>query len=250
MNERDTAQRVKRANRELYDLVADRYEDVDGRRSPELEAWLRGTLSALAERTGGKRLLDLGTGSGLVPRCAMGLFDLRFGIDLSPRILALNRPAFDGAAAADVDRLPFPDGSFDVVTGFAVLHHLPTFEGLAGELARVLGRGGVFYSDHDMDEGFFRRFRWPLAVYRRIHDARSAYERASPEITGELYDDAEWFQEGVPGARIVELLKEAGLTVEGRRHWYGLHPLADRVFRHRGFSRGWAPLLSVVATKG
>ncbi len=50
----DTARRVKRANRELYDLVADRYEDVDGRRSPELEAWLRGTLGGLAERTGGK----------------------------------------------------------------------------------------------------------------------------------------------------------------------------------------------------
>ncbi len=228
----DTAQRVKRANRELYDLVADRYEDVDGRRSPELEAWLRGTLSALAERTGGKRLLDLGTGSGLVPRCATGLYDLRFGIDLSPRILALNRPAFDGAAAADVDRLPFPDGSFDVVTGFAVLHHLPSFEGLAGELARVLSRGGVFYSDHDMDDGFFRRFRWPLAVYRRIHDARSAYEQASPEITGELYDDAEW--SGTVSIRWPTASSVIGISgAAGRRCCRSWPPRCRRICRRR-----------------
>ncbi len=243
-----TVQRVKQANRELYDAVADRYETVDGRRSPELEAWLRATLRALRERAGG-RLLDLGTGSGLVPRCAAGLFELRAGVDISPRILALNRPVFDAAAAADVDRLPFPDASFEVITCFAAIHHLPAFEGLAAEVARVLAPGGVFYSDHDMDETFYRRFRLPLGVYRRVHDARDAYQRASSRITGEMYDAAEWHQTGIPGRHIVRLLEAASLVPEVRYHWYGLHPLTDRLFGDKNRSQGWAPLISVVAAK-
>jgi SAM-dependent methyltransferase len=246
----DTVQRVKRANRELYDAVADRYEAVDGRRSPELEAWLRATLETLRDgAAGGGRLLDLGTGSGLVPRCAAGLFALRAGIDLSPRILALNRQAFDAAAAADVDRLPFAAESFDVVTCFAALHHLPAFAELVAEVARVLAPGGVFYSDHDMDQAFYRRFRLPLMVYRRLHDARAAYRQASDRITGELYDTAEWHQTGVPGRQIERRLAAAGLVPEARYHWYGLHPLTDRLFGHRTYREGWAPLVALVARK-
>ena len=244
-----TIQRVKQANRELYDAVADRYEEVDGRRSPELEAWLRATLGSLREQADGGRLLDLGTGSGLVPRCATGLYDRRVGVDISPRILALNRSVFDAAAAADVDSLPFPDRSFDVITCFAALHHLPAFEHLATEVARILAPGGVFYSEHDMDTSFYRRFRLPLAIYRRLHDARAAYEKASGRITGELYDDAEWHQKGVPSGHIVQLLKTAGLVPEVGFHWYGLNPWTDRFFGRKTYSEGWAPLLRVVARR-
>lgn len=242
-------QRVKQANRVLYDAVADNYEEVDGRRSPELEAWLRATLEDLKGRVGGGRLLDLGTGSGLVPRCATGLFTTRVGVDISPLILALNRDVFDVAAAADVDHLPFPDNSFDVITCFAALHHLPAFELLSQEVARVLAPGGIFYSEHDMDESFYRRFRFPLGIYRRLHDARAAYEKASGKITGELYDDAEWHQKGVPSRHIVGLLEGAGLHPEVTHHWYGLNPLTDRLFAHRTYGAGWAPLLAIRAVK-
>ncbi len=245
----DTELRVKHANRVLYDAVADRYEEVDGRRSPELEAWLRATLEGLRQRVGGGRLLDLGTGSGLVPRCATDLFDTRAGVDISPLILALNRDVFDVAAAADVDQLPFPDNSFDVITCFAALHHLPSFERLAKEVARVLAPGGIFYSEHDMDESFYRRFRLLLGIYRRMHDARAAYEKASGHITGELYDDAEWHQKGVPSQHIVRLLTAAGLAPEVRHHWYGLNPMTDRIFAYRTYGEGWAPLLAITALK-
>jgi SAM-dependent methyltransferase len=242
-------QRVKDANRRLYDAVADRYEAVDGRRSPEMEAWVRATLADLARRAPQPSLLDLGTGSGLIPRCATDLYSLRAGVDISPRILALNREVFDIAAAADVDGLPFPDNSFGVITCFAALHHLPTFEGLVTEVARILAPGGLFYSDHDMDEAFYRRFRLPLGVYRRLHDARAAYQKASPQITGELYDDAEWHQKGIPSRHLLALLEGAGLGVETRYHWYGLNPATDRLFGDNPRGRGWAPLISVVATK-
>ena len=153
-----TEQVVKAANRQFYDAVADRYEEIDGRRSPALEAWLRNNLVSIRQRVHGGRLLDIGTGSGLVTRCAEGLFMSRIGIDLSSRILVANREAFDLAVTADVDNLPFADNSIDVVTCFAVLHHLYDLKSLVSEVARVLRPQGIFYSDHDMDAAFSKRF--------------------------------------------------------------------------------------------
>jgi SAM-dependent methyltransferase len=245
----DVARRVREANRRLYDAVASRYEDVDGRRSPAVEAWLRGVLAGLRRRTAGGRLLDVGTGAGLVPRCARGVFEFRVGLDISPAILAHHRAAFDAGVSAEVAEIPFTRGSFDAITCFATLHHLPAFEGLAAEVARLLAPGGIFYSDHDMDGIFYRRFAPLLALYRRLHDARARYVRESPQITAALYDDAEWHQRGIPAEHVVTLLARAGLEVEVYRHWYGLNPIADRIFGTRVYPRGWAPLVAIVARR-
>ena len=43
---------------------------------------------------------------------------------------------------ADAERLPFPDGSFDLLLGHAVLHHLPNLERALAEFNRVLAPGG------------------------------------------------------------------------------------------------------------
>lgn len=245
-----TDQCVKAANRQFYEAVADRYEEIDGRRSPTLEAWLRNNLLSIRRRAPGGCLLDIGTGSGLVTRCAEGLFALRIGIDLSPKILATNRKAFDLGVTADVDVLPFADNSFDVVTCFAVLHHLYAFEGLVSEVARVLRPGGIFYSDHDMDVAFSKRFRLPLLLYRRFHNAMSKYRRVSEVITKELYNLTEWQENGVNSPHVICLFGEAGFSVETKFHWFGLNPMINRLFGTRTRAPGWAPLFSLVATKG
>lgn len=43
----------------------------------------------------------------------------------------------------EAERLPFPDASFDLVFGHAVLHHLPDLEASFSEFARVLRPGGT-----------------------------------------------------------------------------------------------------------
>jgi SAM-dependent methyltransferase len=45
--------------------------------------------------------------------------------------------------AADAERLPFDDQSFDLVLGHAVLHHIPDLARAFGEFARVLAPGGT-----------------------------------------------------------------------------------------------------------
>lgn len=48
------------------------------------------------------------------------------------------------AEVADAEALPFDDGSFDLVVGHAVLHHIPDVEQALREVLRVLRPGGRF----------------------------------------------------------------------------------------------------------
>ncbi len=241
--------RVRQANRTFYDLVAGHYEAIDGRRSPELLAWLTATLVRLRRAAPGGALADIGAGAGLVCRCAAGLFDRRIALDISPAILAAHAAAFDLGLAADVDALPLADASLDAAMAFATLHHLHDFAGLAREMGRVLRPGGVFCSDHDMDQAFHDRFRWPLAVYRRLRDASGRYASRVPGITPELYALSEFHEAGIDAPELAGLFASQGFDTRLEFHWYGLTPATDRVFGQRTFSRGLAPLVRLWAVK-
>ena len=45
---------------------------------------------------------------------------------------------------ADAERIPYDDGTFDLVVGHAVLHHIPDVEQSLREVLRVLKPGGRF----------------------------------------------------------------------------------------------------------
>jgi ubiquinone/menaquinone biosynthesis C-methylase UbiE len=100
---------------------------------------LRAALDAVPEAP--RQVLDLGTGTGAAARLAAEQWhDAEItGVDVSPgmiaearRLASTEREVYD---VADASRLPFPDGSFDVV----VLNNMiPFFD----ELARVTAAGG------------------------------------------------------------------------------------------------------------
>lgn len=105
-------------------------------------------LAKFAE-TRGKRVLEIGVGLGADhQRFAEAGADL-FGIDLTPRavehtnrrlaLLGLN----SRVAVGDAERLDFPDGFFDVVYSWGVLHHSPDTLAAVREVFRVLKPGGI-----------------------------------------------------------------------------------------------------------
>lgn len=242
--------RVKSANRIFYNIIASDYENIDGRRrSPELEMWLRGNLIKLRNRVSGGNLLDIGVGSGLVTRCANGIFSNRIGIDLSYNILSLNKDAFESGVTADADHLPFGDSTFDAITCFAVLHHMFDFQKLIIEMKRVLKPGGVFYSDHDLDRSFYNRFYLPLITYRKISGGEKRYLRLIKNkcITQELYKFTEYHGDGLVTELLISQFMSMGFNIKTMYHWFGLFKVSNICFGNKEYKRGYAPIVSIIA---
>jgi ubiquinone/menaquinone biosynthesis C-methylase UbiE len=115
---------------------------------------IRQKLIDLAAPQASETVLDVGCGTGtlaiaLKPRVGEGEVH---GIDASPEMIEVAKEKAAKASAeidfqvALIEAIPFPDGSFDLVTSSLMLHHLPDDlkrKGLA-EIRRVLKPGGRF----------------------------------------------------------------------------------------------------------
>ena len=111
------------------------------------EPWIRPAVKLLGSLSG-KRLLDYGCGHGMASVVFARRGATVTGFDLSGQYIAeARRRALANEVdatfrVADAEQLPFADGSFDLVWGNAVLHHLD-LDHACVELRRVLRPGGV-----------------------------------------------------------------------------------------------------------
>ena len=98
------------------------------------------------------RVLDLGSGAGtdsLVAAQMVGAEGRVTGIDMTPEMIAKARAAAAEMGATNVEffeseaeRLPFVDGSFDIVISNGVIDLIPDKDAVFSELFRVLAPGG------------------------------------------------------------------------------------------------------------
>jgi len=96
----------------------------------------------------GRRVLDVGCGAGVdLMRFAKG-GAIATGVDISPSAIALARKhaAFRqldvDLQVADAERLPFPDGTFDLVFAHGVIQYSNDTQRVVDECRRVLKPGG------------------------------------------------------------------------------------------------------------
>jgi SAM-dependent methyltransferase len=105
---------------------------------------------ALAAPAAGERVLDAACGTGVVARLAaerVGADGRVVGLDLNPGMLTVARSLPVGGVPvgwvqATAGRLPFPDGSFEVVCCQLGLQFFPDRAAALAEMARVLVPGG------------------------------------------------------------------------------------------------------------
>src|SRR5205085_2813205 len=97
------------------------------------------------------RSLEIGAGTGYFTLNLLlaGVIEEAVATDISRGMLdELERSAGRlglsvETACCDASALPFEDGSFDIVFGHAVLHHLPDLDAAFAEFRRVLRPGGT-----------------------------------------------------------------------------------------------------------
>lgn len=127
-------------------------------------------------------ILDVGAGTGRLQRQAKELGSTHRILGVEP-VEELRRIGHehgippDQLIAGDATRLDFPDKSFDVVTAFSLMHHLPNPNAALREMSRV-ARKAVIISDANnyaqgslrlrwLKQGLWRSGLWPAVNWLR-----------------------------------------------------------------------------------
>ena len=130
----------------MFDSIADRYDLMNALLSFGMTSLWRKRAFRWLALSEGDRVLDVGCGTGWVPRF---LHRRQEGLeiealDVSPNMLQLAREKdsrtnyFEG----DVANIEREDGSYDLVTTIYTLRNFPDRERSLAEMLRVLKRGG------------------------------------------------------------------------------------------------------------
>jgi ubiquinone/menaquinone biosynthesis C-methylase UbiE len=108
----------------------------------------------------GVRVLEVGCGRGvaLAPIARLCRPRLHAAIDLEPALIDAARMNASHAGVevrvdvADIRRLPFGDGSFDVIIDFGTCYHVDRQESALKEIERVLAVGGLFVHETPLSQ--------------------------------------------------------------------------------------------------
>lgn len=136
-------------------LAQERFAEPDpdgialiGRLATDPPLIVRGLLEAISERAGaGGRVAEFGFGSGwLLEELRAQMVDASlFALDLSPGNVRRAHGLYGdrvGFAVGDMERLPFRDGSFDVIVTCWTLYFMRDIDATLNEIKRCLTRRG------------------------------------------------------------------------------------------------------------
>jgi SAM-dependent methyltransferase len=224
-----TTDRIRDVNTRYHDLAAADYDAKWGIDYGEAgQAQVTGKLAKALGSDPGRyeRALEIGAGTGYFTLNLLraGVIGEGVATDISPGMLetmssSAERLGLDvRAIRCEADKLPFPDESFDLVFGHAVLHHLPDLEAAFAEFRRVLRPGGTlaFCGEPsrygDLISQVPKRAAVALApAWRRLMRATKRDYFAGPDDREEA--DLEWLVDvhAFTPRRLVSLAREAGL---------------------------------------
>jgi SAM-dependent methyltransferase/uncharacterized protein YbaR (Trm112 family) len=265
------ADRVKRANIDIYDDVSAAYEEhSDGRLSYRDTLLFMKAIAAdrASPANGAPRVaVDVGCGPGIGLEAGAALFDEVVGLDIS--LSNLRAVAGKGfvAVLGDAERLPFAEGSLHVVSCFAALHHFPEPAAFVASAHAALRPGGTLVTALDPSRGLLgfgplARFVWDLRkpVYRLLATRSKRFYLHQDRATQERNELAEHSRSagGFSEAELSSMFERAGFSSvrvffgvdsEGQQAWalppWKLLLLQSLSFRNPLRCANWAPLSAV-----
>jgi SAM-dependent methyltransferase len=140
---------VERFSQEWYDEIDRRFFESAYYAQPEGSAPFASFIRG--ETTSGKRVLEIGCGMGthaelLTRRGAQltAIDQTPFAVEATRRRLVMRGLPAD-VLQMDAEQLDIPDGEFDIVWSWGVIHHSRSTETIVRNISRVLKRGGSLH---------------------------------------------------------------------------------------------------------
>jgi ubiquinone/menaquinone biosynthesis C-methylase UbiE len=158
----------------------------------QMSAAYQSILAKLALKPG-QSLLDVGCGAGMFASMASERGLLVSGIDASDALIAIARKRTPAAhfRIGDLEDLPFPEGSFDAVTGFNAFQFAANPVVALSAAKRAAKRGSpvvvVIWADHESSDA--------AAVVAAIAPLLGSFRGASPKSTARTREGLRRFAE-------------------------------------------------------
>lgn len=133
---------------DLHEEIADQYLIRYGYGYSKIfQAYWNNKLISLCLNGTKSRILDFGSGNGILIPDLVKNFKIVTGLDISLKMLKSSKENWtdaNGAVVGDGNHLPFKENSFDCVVCRGVIHHVPDIDLTLDEIHRILRKDGVF----------------------------------------------------------------------------------------------------------
>lgn len=141
----DTRQHTER---KFWDRMARYYDPFIHRAMNDTYAGILKNIADDLEPS--QRVLEIGTGTGIIPFAVCGRVSSITGTDISPEMIGVAREKLARSGIGNIEfsvqdsyALEYPDGHFDAVIASNILHLLVEPVKAVGEALRVLNKNGI-----------------------------------------------------------------------------------------------------------
>ena len=131
-----------------WDMHASLYDEIQGETGDAAhELVYDPVINEVIGSVTGRRILDAGCGNGCWARRLAGRASTVIGVDASAELIKLARAKVNPTNVRYevqnlTDKLPFQDGSFDLILSSMVLHYVPSLTTMVAEFDRLLASEG------------------------------------------------------------------------------------------------------------
>jgi ubiquinone/menaquinone biosynthesis C-methylase UbiE len=123
-----------------------------------------------------KNALDFGAGTGNLTGKLLQMGYKVTAVDISVEMCAILKKKYAQYLESNkltvvnspIEDLAFEAGTFDLIVGYSVLHHLPDYVGALRTLTEFLKKGGVIYIDHEASPFYWKNEHSMLASIVKV----------------------------------------------------------------------------------